>query len=275
MKIKISSKNGITLCTAKTYVEEDISVLIDESLLNGPDLSNATATSNDILLGKTAYTSDGIIEGNIETYDFSTREEVYPEIDRFISGQITEYYNDRVTVLSSYAMRPISAKVEKIILPNVETLNTSIYSCSKLTYFSAPKAKKISIQEFQGCTYLVTVDIPNIEKIESNVFTGCKYLASLDFNNLTYIANSAFSNCTSFSKLILRKNNVCTLAGASPFFKDTLIASGTGFIYVPDDLLDSVYDDEGNLIRQGYRDATNWSEVASQIKPLSELEGDI
>lgn len=41
-------------------------------------------------------------------------------------------------------------------------------------------------------------------------------------------------------------------------FTNTLIASGTGFIYVPDALVES------------YKTATNWSTYADQILPLSE-----
>ena len=41
------------------------------SISTGTDTSDATATSNDILLGKTAYANGGKIEGNIISYDGS------------------------------------------------------------------------------------------------------------------------------------------------------------------------------------------------------------
>lgn len=43
-------------------------------------------------------------------------------------------------------------------------------------------------------------------------------------------------------------------------FTGTKIASGTGYVYVPDELVEE------------YKVATNWSTFANQIKPLSELE---
>lgn len=58
---------------------------------------------------------------------------------------------------------------------------------------------------------------------------------------------------------ILRRNMLCSL-GNKNSFNNTPIASGTGFIYVPD-----------NLVEQ-YKAATNWSTFANQIKPISELE---
>ena len=41
------------------------------------------------------------------------------------------------------------------------------------------------------------------------------------------------------------------------------IASGTGYIYVPDDLVDQ------------YKVATNWATYASQIKGLSEIPAEV
>ena len=52
---------------------------------------------------------------------------------------------------------------------------------------------------------------------------------------------------------------MCTLANTNAF-TNTPIESGTGYIYVLDELVDS------------YKSATNWSTYAEQIKPISELE---
>lgn len=197
----------------------------------------------------------------IRRYDYSTNnEKVAPEIDKFISGNMTEYYNNRVTTLAAYAMRPISLVITKLSFPNVEKCNTSIYGCGKLKEVYLPKATTIGAQEFQGCLAATIIEIPNVIKVDTNVFSGCKALEKLEFNNLTYIANSAFSNCTAFKTLILRGDNICQLAGVAPYFKDTLIASGSGYVYVKDELVEQ------------YKTATNWSTIANQIKPLSELE---
>ena len=50
---------------------------------------------------------------------------------------------------------------------------------------------------------------------------------------------------------------MCVLADKDAF-QGTLIASGNGYIYVPDELIEQ------------YKTATNWSVYANQIKPLSE-----
>ena len=58
------------------------------------------------------------------------------------------------------------------------------------------------------------------------------------------------------------ENLTCTLSNAN-VFTGTPIASGTGFIYVPDEAVET------------YKTATNWNTYASQIKGLSEIPQDI
>jgi hypothetical protein len=59
--------------------------------------------------------------------------------------------------------------------------------------------------------------------------------------------------------LIIRNSTTLATLGSTNAFSNTPIASGTGYIYVPDDLVDR------------YKQATNWSTYASQIKGISEL----
>lgn len=60
-----------------------------------------------------------------------------------------------------------------------------------------------------------------------------------------------------FTKLIINKPYVFPLN--SNDLTGTTIAKGTGYVYVPDDMVDT------------YKSATNWSTYASQIKGMSEL----
>ena len=60
-----------------------------------------------------------------------------------------------------------------------------------------------------------------------------------------------------FTKLIINKPYVFPLN--SNDLKGTTIEKGTGYVYVPDDMIDT------------YKSATNWSTYASQIKGMSEL----
>ena len=67
--------------------------------------------------------------------------------------------------------------------------------------------------------------------------------------------------CTQLETVICRATTVPTMGstyGTYGIFGGSKIASGTGYIYVPDDLVED------------YKAATNWSTYAAQIKPLSE-----
>ena len=74
---------------------------------------------------------------------------------------------------------------------------------------------------------------------------------------VTSIAATAFDTCSALTTVILRKNQVCTLANVSAF-NSTPIKSGTGYVYVPSALVDS------------YKTATNWSTYAAQIRAIED-----
>ena len=136
--------------------------------------------------------------------------------DSFVTRTVTEYTNDRVTTVGTYAF----------------------YNCSSLTSASFPLVMSIGSSAFYNCSKLTTVELPKATSIGSYVFQNCKSLKAL---------------------VIRTPSSVCTLNGFA--LASTSIASGTGYIYVPDDLVDS------------YKAATNWSTYADQIKPLSEYTG--
>lgn len=89
--------------------------------------------------------------------------------------------------------------------------------------------------------------------------TKLKYVAIGDDDTTWTVTNTAnaFYNCSSLEALIIRGTNVMTNSSTGTF-TGSAIAKGTGYIYVPDALVDS------------YKTATNWSVYADQIKPLSE-----
>lgn len=67
-----------------------------------------------------------------------------------------------------------------------------------------------------------------------------------------------FYDCTNLNTLIIDGNDVFPMTNTN-MLQNSLIANGGGYVYVPDNLVDS------------YKSATNWSTYASQIKGMSEL----
>lgn len=154
--------------------------------------------------------------------------------DAIVSRTITDYTNDRVTSIGTYAFT----------------------GCSSLTSADFPAATSIGKSAFEVCSNLTSADFPAAASIEAGAFTECSNLTSVDFPAATSIGEFAFGGCSNLTSLILRvTTQVCTLSNTSAF-NSTPIKSGTGYIYVPAALIDS------------YKTATNWTKYANQFRAL-------
>lgn len=152
---------------------------------------------------------------------------------------VGEYRNDRVITIGMYAFA----------------------SCRSLTTVNFPAVRTISVYAFWGCTALTTINLPSVMGVSSNAFAGCTSLVMVDLPAATTIANLGFNGCSGLKALILRNKNCCALSNANAF-NGTLIASGTGHIYVPAALMDS------------YKEGTGWSTYAAQFRALEDYTVD-
>ena len=143
-------------------------------------------------------------------------------------------------------------------LPAATSLGTSAFqNCTSLTTADLPAATSLGTSAFYGCTALTAVYFPAATSISSNAFYGCTALTAVYFPAATSISSNAFYRCTALASLTLSKNQVATLSSTSAL-QNTPIASGTGYIYVPDNLVDQ------------YKAATIWVTYANQILPISQ-----
>ena len=92
-------------------------------------------------------------------------------------------------------------------------------------------------------------------------FGYCKQLTYVDLPSITYFGENVFLFDSSLVSVVLR-NTECVPTAAGNIFALTPIASGTGYIYVPRDLVDS------------YKAATNWSTYANQFRALEDYTVD-
>ena len=199
--------------------------------------------------------------------------------DAFIQGTTVDYVNDRVTELTSYAFANRDYP-KTVTLPNVITLqgyvfrgNTGLesinlpsltsqngvgnfYDCTSLRSVSLPKLINGSVS-FTGCTVLKDVDLSSLIVIGSGPFSDCAAITKLEFPSLQTFNSGGIKNTVSLRTLILSGETVVKMFSTDAF-ENTPIANGTGYVYVPDNLVED------------YKVATNWATYADQIKPLSE-----
>lgn len=110
---------------------------------------------------------------------------------------------------------------------------------------------------------IVRITNNSITNIGQHTFSSCIHLEFADFANVTNIDAYAFLACSNLRTLVLRKNlvvQIVTTPSTLASFNDTPIANGTGYVYVPDNLVNT------------YKAHDRWSTYAAQIKPISELE---
>lgn len=180
-------------------------------------------------------------------------------LDALINRSITEIYNDRVTNIGAYAFQGCP-QLTSADFPNVTSIVTNAFrDCSRLTSADFPNTTSIGAHAFRNCSQLSSVDFPNTTSIGDYAFGNCYQLSSVDFPNATSIGAQAFYNCSRLTSIKLASSQVVTLGSANAFER-TPFASGAGFIYVPDELVES------------YKTATNWVTYANQIKGISGLE---
>lgn len=165
-----------------------------------------------------------------------------------------------VTKLDSEAFSYCSA-LTSVNLPNVNTHGSKpFYSCG-IKSLSMPSLSSTNNVLCNSCSLLERADFQILTSTGSNFITYCDKFTSVDLPMLNTLGSSAFTNCKSLKMVILRSTTMCTLQGTNAF-KSSLIASGTGYIYVPRALV------------EGYKTATNWSTYANQFRALEDYTVD-
>ena len=162
-----------------------------------------------------------------------------------------------VTNIGSNAMQDC-VSLTTVNMPNVTSIDSdAMVNCMSLTSVNMPVATSVGSNAMYNCLSLTSVDMPAATSIGNSAMQGCVSLTSVNMPNATSIGTYAMANCLSLKFIKLGASQVATLSNTNSF-TNTPIAKGTGYIYVPDELVDS------------YKIATNWSVYAEQIRPMSE-----
>lgn len=152
-------------------------------------------------------------------------------------------------------------------------------SSPSITKYETQSDGDIRQYAFCYCQYLTQVDIPNISYVRDSAFYFCNGLEQIELPSVKLLGNSVFSyasnlnkivaqgnitqigtkcfNQTSLITLVLSGSTVPTLLSSSAF-SNTPIAEGTGYIYVPQALIED------------FKVATNWATYASQFRAIED-----
>lgn len=195
--------------------------------------------------------------------------DIVNDADKILDGSFSGvYYSENITVLKNQAFRNCT-NITEISLPNCTTLEgTMTFNGVPLTVLNLPNLTTVGTtgspanRNFAGIK-VKEIYLPNLETIiaSASMFRDNKQTEVIRLPKLSGQSLSAyeFSGDSNLRTLILGGSVLNTLANTNAFTQ-TPIASGAGYIYVPDELVET------------YKTATNWSTFANQIKPISELE---
>ena len=150
---------------------------------------------------------------------------------------------------------------ECIVIDSGPHYTVGTIHCLNLTTINLPKCISIKNNVFCKCTSLTTINLPKCTSIGEYAFYECTSLTTVNLPECTSIGSYAFVNCN-LQIIILGADQIVGI-NSFTFKYEPSINNGTGYIYVPDNLVDS------------YKSDTNWSTYANQIKPLSELPSEL
>lgn len=123
--------------------------------------------------------------------------------------------------------------------------------------YSNARVTTVGAYAFQNCSGLTSVSFPNVTSIGDYAFNAAHKLAKADLPKVTSIGQHSFSAANALEALILRNTEkVCSLGSDAVSY--TKISSGSGYIYVPNALVDS------------YKAAANWQNYADQIRAIED-----
>lgn len=184
------------------------------------------------------------------------------ERDSFIIGsEITEFYSS-VTKVGPYAICG-KYSMTNLSLPNAtEVGQHGLSQNQSLKNVYIPQVAKTENYIFYRDFNLEYIDMPKIDQIGTRIFQECTGLKCVNLHNVQAINANTFNECTNLKVLILTCiDSIATLTHINAF-TNTPVESGTGFIYVPRNLIES------------YKAATNWITFTSQFRVLEDYTVD-
>lgn len=224
----------------------------------GTDTSDATATSADILLDKTAYANGEKITGSIPLQSAKT---ITPSASEQVAISSGYYASGDVKVQGDANLTAENIKKGATIF-GVEGNYEGGGGVNKLAKVVDGTITELTAQDLAGATSigdyalrnrssLTSITIPySVKSIGTYAFTRCNKLKSAVIgNSVTYIDSFAFHNCDKLKRVDFSNHTTIPTLRSSVFSSTHADLQ----IKVPANLIDS------------WKSATNWSDYAGQI----------
>ncbi len=190
----------------------------------GTDTSDATASSADILTGKTAYVNGDKLVG-AHVCESEQDEELLHSI---LNRTITSFSNDKLEEIGAHAFEGCT-NLTSVSIPNITAISGeyAFSTCTNLTSVNLPKLKTIFGEYvFSECTSLTSISLPKLEALSdgSHLFYACTSLESVDLPSLETLKghSSTFYECTSLKNVNLP---LCKSLGTYTFSNCTSLES--------------------------------------------------
>lgn len=241
----VNNKAGSTLLDTCKWSE------LSETITNistGANTTDATATSSDILKGKTAYGVEGKMEGTIETYNLEMSEGGSSEdyIEQLCNDTLTSYSNSNITSINKRYLFEKNTNLKTVDLGNVTSVGIYMFYNCGVTEVNLPKLASSSGYLFQYATKLTKVDVSSLLEVRAYDFNNCQSLQTLNLPKVISIAGVyAFMGCKVLTDIYIGGNKLVSLGNTNAFYD---VTSGLKIHVRPE------YADQ-------YATATNWSSL--------------
>ena len=213
------------------------------------------------MFGAYSNNSENMLAARLKNINFNDTQIINSNCCSYC-GMLQEVYMPNVTSINGSAFIGCGDLLISELPDKVKILGSSAFeNCSSITINKLPSAlTSLNSNTFKGCKGITTMVFQDgITALSTYTFQNCTGLTEITFNGATRIGSQCFNGCSALERVIINYD-AGVIAGGSSMFSGTKIASGTGYIYVPDALVED------------YKVASQWSRYADAIKPLSELD---